>query len=156
MKRKIRVKVNGTTYKAFVDTHLTLVDFIRGHLDLTGTKKSCDMGNCGACTILIDGKPVNSCLVLAVEADKKSLLTIEGLSAGSDLHPIQKAFVEFGAIQCGFCTPGMILTTKALLDQTPNPTEEQIREALAGNLCRCTGYAKILQAVKAAASFLKE
>ena len=156
MKRKIRVKVNETTYEAFVEPHLTLVDFIRDHLDLTGTKKSCDMGNCGACTVLMDGKPVNSCLVLAVEADKKSLLTIEGLSAGGDLHAIQKAFVEFGAIQCGFCTPGMILTTKALLDQTPNPTEEQIRKALAGNLCRCTGYAKILQAVKAAASFLKE
>ena len=156
MKRKIRIKVNGTLYEEFVEPYLTLVDFIRDHLHLTGTKKSCDMGNCGSCTILMDGKPVNSCLILAVEADKKSLLTIEGLSAGDDLHAIQKVFVEFGAIQCGFCTPGMILTTTALLDQTPNPTEEQIRKALAGNLCRCTGYAKILQAVKAAASFLKE
>lgn len=155
MKRKIRVKVNETVYEAFVEPHLTLVDFIRDHLNLTGTKKSCDRGNCGACTVLMDGNPINSCLVLAVEANHKSLLTIEGLLANGDLHSIQKAFVEFGAIQCGFCTPGMILTMKALLDQTPNPTEEQIKKALAGNLCRCTGYAKILQAVKAAKSFLK-
>jgi len=145
---QVRVKVNGTIQMASVKPEMTLVDFLRDSLGLTGTKKGCDIGNCGACTVIMDGKPVNSCLILAVEADRKTILTIEGLADQSRGHPLQKAFVEHGAIQCGFCTPGMILSAKALLDQNPNPSDEEIKEALAGNLCRCTGYAKILQSVK--------
>ena len=148
MKRKIRIKVNGRVQVASVDASMTLVDFLRDDLGLTGTKKSCELGNCGACTVILDGEAVNSCLVLAVEADGKKVQTIEGLGEEKGDHPLQKAFVEYGAIQCGFCTPGMILTAKALLDKNPDPSEEQIKEALAGNLCRCTGYAKILAAVE--------
>ncbi len=148
MKRKIRIKVNGRVQVASVDTSMTLVDFLRDVLGLTGTKKSCELGNCGACTVILDGEAVNSCLVLAVEADGKKVQTIEGLGEEKGDHPLQKAFVEYGAIQCGFCTPGMILTAKALLDKNPDPSEEQIKEALAGNLCRCTGYAKILAAIE--------
>ena len=146
-KKRIRVKVNGVNHEAFVDPPMTLLDFIRDTLGLTGTKKSCELGNCGACTVILDGQPVNSCLVLAVESDRKKVLTIEGLKGEKD-EKLQRAFVEHGAIQCGFCTPGMILTAKALLDQNPDPSDEEIKEALAGNLCRCTGYGKILQAVK--------
>jgi carbon-monoxide dehydrogenase small subunit len=145
---RIKVRVNGTIHVASVEANLTLLDFLRETLGLMGTKKGCDLGNCGACTVILEGKAVNSCLVLAVEADRKSILTIEGLQKNGEGHPLQRAFVEHGAIQCGFCTPGMILTAKALLDQNPQPTDEQIKEALAGNLCRCTGYTKILQAVK--------
>lgn len=148
MRRKIHVVVNGIPQKAWVETNMTLVDFLRHTLGLTGTKKGCDLGNCGACTIIMDGEAVNSCLVLAVEADKKTILTIEGLGNRDGEHVLQRAFMEHGAIQCGFCTPGMIITGKALLDQNPDPTEEQIKEALAGNLCRCTGYVKILEAIK--------
>jgi len=148
MKHKIRIKVNGRVQVASVDASMTLVDFLRDVLGLTGTKKSCELGNCGACTVILDGEAVNSCLVLAVEADGKKVQTIEGLGEENGDHPLQKAFVEYGAIQCGFCTPGMILTAKALLDKNPDPSEEQIKEALAGNLCRCTGYAKILAAVE--------
>lgn len=143
-RKRIRVELNGVWHEASVDARLTLVDFIRDHLGYTGTKKSCELGNCGACTVLMDGAAINSCLVLAVEAHEKKIMTIEGLGQH---HPIQRAFVEHGAVQCGFCTPGMIMSTKSLLDRIPNPTEEQIKEALAGNLCRCTGYAKILVAV---------
>ena len=142
--KKISVEVNGIQHDASVDACMTLVDFIRDHLEYTGTKKSCDLGNCGACTVLMDGKTINSCIVLAVEADGKKITTVEGLGGN---HPIQKAFVEHGAIQCGFCTPGMILSTKALLDAEPRATQDEIKVALAGNLCRCTGYAKILEAV---------
>jgi carbon-monoxide dehydrogenase small subunit len=145
---KIRIEVNGVSRKASVEPTLTLVDFLRDHLGLAGTKKSCDSGNCGACTVILDGKAVNSCLILAVETDGHSVTTIEGLQKKETLHPLQKAFVEHGAIQCGFCSPGMILTAKALLDQNPFPSDDQIREALAGNLCRCTGYSKIIEAVK--------
>ncbi len=148
MKRKIRIKVNGRVQVASVDASMTLVDFLRDVLGLTGTKKSCELGNCGACTVILDGEAVNSCLVLAVEADGKKVQTIEGLGEEKGDHPLQKAFVMYGAIQCGFCTPGMILAAKALLDKNPDPSEEQIKEALAGNLCRCTGYAKILAAVE--------
>jgi len=149
--KKIRVKVNGFWQEASVPPNLTLLDFIRDFLGLTGTKKSCDLGNCGVCTVILDGKAVNACLVLAVEADRRSVETIEGLGRDGKPHPLQKAFVEHGAIQCGFCTPGMILSAKALLDRNPHPSEEDIRTALAGNLCRCTGYTKILEAVQAAA-----
>jgi carbon-monoxide dehydrogenase small subunit len=144
----VRIEVNGVSRKAFVEPTLTLIDFLRDHLGLTGTKKSCDSGNCGACTVILDGKAVNSCLILAAEADGHSVTTIEGLQKNEALHPLQKAFVKYGAIQCGFCSPGMILTAKALLDQNPSPSEDQIREALAGNLCRCTGYSKIIEAIK--------
>src|SRR4030042_6070317 len=140
----IRIEVNGVSRKAFVEPTLTLVNFLRDHLGLTGTKKSCDSGNCGACTVILDGKAVNSCLILAAETDGHSVTTIEGLQKNETLHPLQEAFVKYGAIQCGFCSPGMILTAKALLDQNPSPSEDQIREALAGNLCRCTGYSKII------------
>jgi carbon-monoxide dehydrogenase small subunit len=149
--KKIRLKVNGFAYEPVVPFHLTLLDFLRDTLGLTGTKKSCNLGSCGACTVLLDGQAVNSCLILAVEADGKSVETIEGLMRNGQPHPLQKAFVQHGAVQCGFCTPGMILSAKALLHRTPHPTEDQIRDALAGNLCRCTGYAKILEAVKAVA-----
>jgi carbon-monoxide dehydrogenase small subunit len=144
---RIQIRVNGSWQAASVPPTLTLLDFLRDTLGLTGTKKGCGAGNCGACTVILDGKAVNSCLILAVEADRKSILTIEGLSSNQEGHPLQKAFVEYGAIQCGFCTPGMIMSAKALLDRNPHPTDEEIKEALAGNLCRCTGYTKILEAV---------
>jgi carbon-monoxide dehydrogenase small subunit len=143
-KKRIRVELNGAWHEGPVDASLALVDFIRDHLGYTGTKKSCELGNCGVCTVIMDDTAINSCLVLAVEAHEKKIMTIEGLGQN---HPIQRAFVEHGAVQCGFCTPGMIMSTKSLLDRIPNPTEDQIKEALAGNLCRCTGYAKILEAV---------
>lgn len=148
MKRKIMVKVNGVVHKALVEANTTLVDFIRDTLGLMGTKKGCDLGNCGACTVIMDRKAVNSCLILAVEADRKTILTIEGIGNKNTLHLLQKAFIEHGAIQCGFCTPGMILSAKALLDQNLDPTEEEIKQALAGNFCRCTGYVKIFEAIK--------
>ncbi|MGQ9630399.1 MAG: (2Fe-2S)-binding protein [bacterium] len=147
MKRSIRLMVNGEPRRLMVDPHRTLLDVIRNDLRLTGTKEGCGTGECGACTVLFEGKPVNSCLVLAVEADGKSITTIEGLAEDGQLHPLQKAFIDHGAIQCGFCTPGMILSAKALLDQNPHPTEEEVRLAIYGNLCRCTGYTKIVEAI---------
>ena len=150
MKQLITLVVNGEQYEVVVEPRETLLDVIRDKVGLTGTKKGCDTGDCGACTVILDGRAVNSCLVLAVEARNKSILTIEGL-AEKELHPLQKAFVEHGAIQCGYCTPGMILTAKALLDENPNPSEWEIREGIAGNLCRCTGYVKIVEAIKAVA-----
>jgi carbon-monoxide dehydrogenase small subunit len=150
--KEITLKVNGEEFTVVAQHTDTLVDVLREKLDLIGTKKACDIGDCGACTILVDGKPVNSCLILAMDAEDKEITTIEGLE-GKDgtLHPIQEAFITNGAVQCGFCTPGMILSAKALLDEIPNPTEEEVRQGLAGNLCRCTGYAKIVQAVLDAA-----
>ncbi len=150
--QEITLKVNGEEFTVVAQHTDTLVDVLREKLDLIGTKKACDIGDCGACTILVDGKPVNSCLILAMDAEDKEITTIEGLE-GKDgtLHPIQEAFITNGAVQCGFCTPGMILSAKALLDEIPNPTEEEVRQGLAGNLCRCTGYAKIVQAVLDAA-----
>ena len=155
MKQLININVNGTSYEIAVKPNSTLVDVLREQLRLTGTKKGCGLGDCGACTVLINGKAVNSCLVLAVEADGQNILTIEGLAQGEELHPIQQAFVEKGAIQCGYCTPGMILRTKSLLDENPNPSEEEIKKALTGNLCRCTGYTKILEAIDTSKAYLK-
>ena len=155
MKQLININVNGTSYEIAVKPNSTLVDVLREQLRLTGTKKGCGLGDCGACTVLINGKAVNSCLVLAVEADGQNILTIEGLAQGEELHPIQQAFVEKGAIQCGYCTPGMILRTKSLFDENPNPSEEEIKKALTGNLCRCTGYTKILDAIDTSKAYLK-
>jgi carbon-monoxide dehydrogenase small subunit len=143
--------VNGRPYQLSVLPWRTLLEVIREDLGLTGTKEGCGLGECGACTVLMDGKAVNSCLVLATEADGKKITTIEGLANGDKLHPIQKAFVDHGGLQCGFCTPGMIMAAKALLDKNPTPTEEEVKRGIAGNLCRCTGYAKIIESIKAAA-----
>ena len=146
--KKIKLKVNRRAFTVSVKPTDILVDVLRDKLGLTGTKKSCGQGDCGACTVLMDGKAVNACLMLAMDAQGQEITTIEGLE-GEDgtLHPLQEAFVENAAIQCGFCTPGMILSAKSLLDEIPHPTEEEVRQALSGNLCRCTGYAKIVQAV---------
>lgn len=151
MRKVINVKVNGQNYIKEVTCNKTLVDFLRDDLNLIGTKKGCDNGDCGSCTVLLNGKSVYSCLMLAVEADGSELLSIEGMSSGEDLHPIQRAFVETGAIQCGFCTPGMIMAAKALLDRNPLPSEEEIRKAIVGHLCRCTGYEQIVKAIQRAA-----
>ena len=147
MKHNIQLNVNGETYDVYVEPRRRLIDVIRDDIGLTGTKEGCGSGDCGACTVLMDGKPVNSCLILAIDAKGKNILTIEGLSNGGKLHPVQEAFIKHGAIQCGYCTPGMILSAKALLDENPNPAEEEVREAIAGNLCRCTGYVKIVKAI---------
>ncbi len=147
----IRVTVNGKAYDLQVEPHETLIELLRDRLGLTGTKKSCDVQVCGACTVLLDGRPVSSCTLLAFEARNASLLTIEGLAQGETLHPLQEAFIEHGAFQCGFCTPGMILTAKALLDENPMPPEAVIKHYMRGNICRCTGYKRILEAIVAAA-----
>jgi aerobic carbon-monoxide dehydrogenase small subunit len=147
MLHEITVTVNGEPQTLAVKSQSTLLKMLREQLGLTGTKIGCENGECGACTVLLDGEPVNACLTLAVETDGHSIETIESLSKGGDLHPIQKSFVEHNAIQCGFCTPGMVMTAKAFLDKTPNPTEEQVREAIVGNLCRCTGYVRIVDAI---------
>jgi len=146
--KKIKLNVNGKQLRVPVRPTDTLVDVLRDTLGLTGTKKSCGVGDCGACTVVVDGKAIHSCLTLAMDVQGRTITTIEGLE-GEDgtLHPLQEAFVENGAIQCGFCTPGMIMSAKALLDEVPNPAEEEVRQALSGNLCRCTGYVKIIQAV---------
>lgn len=150
--QSITLNVNGRQYDVVVEPRETLLDVIRDKIGLTGTKKGCDTGDCGACTVLLDGKAVSSCLVLAVDAVGHEVTTIEGLGEGGNLDPLQRAFIEEFAIQCGFCTPGMIMAAKALLIENPTPTEEDIRRALAGNLCRCTGYTNIIKAVKKAAS----
>jgi len=155
VKHNIRLIVNGESYTLAVEPCESLLDVLRDKLSLTGTKKGCNRGDCGACTIIMDGKTVNSCLVLAVEAGDKEVLTIEGLANKGQLHPIQEAFVQQGAVQCGYCTPGMIMSAKALLDENPNPTEEEVRQAIGGNLCRCTGYVKIVDAVKKAAEVIQ-
>jgi carbon-monoxide dehydrogenase small subunit len=155
MKQTIRFILNGESVDAEVEPHLTLLQLLRDQLELTGTKEGCGMGECGACTVLLDGKAVNSCIFPAIEVDGKAVTTIEGLAdAQGTLHPIQKAFIEYGAIQCGFCTPGMVLSAKALLDENPKPSEEEIRHGIAGNLCRCTGYIQIIQAIKAVSNKL--
>jgi carbon-monoxide dehydrogenase small subunit len=152
MKKEMQFTLNGEEVKVEVDPTWTLLYVLRDVLELTGTKFGCGYGECGACTVIVDGQAVNSCLLPALEAEGRSVTTIEGL-AGADgqLHPLQKAFIDHGAVQCGFCTPGMIMSAKALLDETPDPSEDAVRESIAGNLCRCTGYVKIIEAVKAAA-----
>ena len=152
MKRVLSFIVNGDPVEVVVKDNMTLLDLLRDKLGLTGTKKGCEQGECGACTVLLDGKPVNSCCTLAVECEGREVLTIEGVAQGDKLHPIQKQFIEKWAMQCGYCTPGMIMSAKALLDTNPHPTELEIREAIEGNLCRCTGYAKIVEAIQAAAA----
>jgi len=151
MKRVIQLKVNGEARELLVAPHWTLLEVLRDSLGLTGTKRGCDYGTCGACTVLIDGRPFLSCLTLAVSAQGRDILTIEGLARDGQLHPLQEAAIQYGAVQCGFCTPGWIMAAKALLDENPNPSEEEVRTAIAGNLCRCTGYAKIVEAILAAA-----
>ncbi len=148
MKRKIVLNVNNDNYEVEIEPSRLLADVIREDIGLTGTKKGCEIGVCGACTVLLDGKAVSSCLMLAVHAAGKKITTIEGLLKNGEMHLLQKAFVEYGAFQCGFCTPGMILASKAILDDNPHPSEHEIREGLNGNLCRCTGYAKIVDAIQ--------
>jgi carbon-monoxide dehydrogenase small subunit len=156
VKRELRITVNGDEHHLLVDTRRTLLEVIRDEIGLTGTKNGCGAGECGACTVLLNGLPINSCLMLAHEAEGQEVTTIEGLAAGGVLDPVQRAFVEHGAIQCGFCTPGMVLSAKALLDRNPDPTREEILQGLRGNLCRCTGYVKIVEAVEAARDVLAE
>jgi carbon-monoxide dehydrogenase small subunit len=151
VKRLMTLTVNGTSYEVAIEPQQSLLQLLREELHLTGTKEGCSEGECGACTVLLDGKTVDSCLIFALEAQGREVMTIEGLAQGDQLHPVQKAFAEYGAVQCGFCTPGMILAAKALLDSNPHPTELEIRQGIAGNLCRCTGYVKIVEAIQAAA-----
>ncbi len=148
-KRLISLHINGQEYDLAVSANRTLLELLREDLMLTGTKEGCDDGSCGACTVLLDGAPVRSCLLLAMEAEGREVTTIEGLAKKDKLHPIQQSFIDHGAIQCGYCSPGMILTTKALLDQNPNPSEHEIKVAISGNFCRCTGYNKIVSAIGA-------
>jgi carbon-monoxide dehydrogenase small subunit len=153
---EVVLKVNGIDYRLSIEPRRTLLEILRENLGLTGTKKSCNEGNCGACTVLIDGRPVASCLVLAMDAQGKEILTIEGLSEGEKLHPIQEAFLKHGAIQCGFCTPGMVMSAKALLDENPEPTTVEVRRAITGNLCRCTGYQHIVDSIMAASKMMQK
>lgn len=152
MLHEITLYVNGEPYNIAVKSHYTLLKVLREQLGLVGTKIGCENGECGACTVLMDGKAVNSCLVLAVEADGHQIETVEGLSKGEQLHPLQKAFIDRNAIQCGFCIPGMLMSAKGLLAENPNPTEDDVREAISGNLCRCTGYVRIVEAIMDVAS----
>ncbi len=150
-KKRISVTVNGETYEKEVSPSKSLLDFLRTDLNLTGTKEGCGEGECGACTVVLAGRLVDSCLILAVEADGAEIQTVEGISRNGRLHPLQKAFAELGAAQCGFCTPGMIVAARYLLDHNPSPTPEQVRKAISGNLCRCTGYGAIVDAILMAA-----
>ncbi len=147
----ITVTVNGAQERLDIPSNMTLLQMLREKLALTGTKNGCEAGECGACTVLLDGEPVNSCMMLAVEADGREVTTVEGLAPAGKLSPLQEAFVQHNAVQCGFCTPGMLISATALLQRHPHPADEQIKEALVGNLCRCTGYVRIIQAVKTAA-----
>jgi carbon-monoxide dehydrogenase small subunit len=147
----IHTKINGQAVSAGVDPATSLLEFLRDTLELKGTKLCCNTGECGACTVIYNGKPINSCVTLAADADGAEILTIEGLADGEKLHPVQQAFIDTGAVQCGYCTPGFIMSVKALLDRTAKPTPEEIEEAISGNICRCTGYAKIVDAIQLAA-----
>ncbi|MBI5652197.1 MAG: (2Fe-2S)-binding protein [Chloroflexi bacterium] len=150
MKQILRLRINNQNYEVYAPIHKTLLEILREDLNLTGTKHGCELGECGTCTVLIDGEPVLSCLILPVAVQGRAITTIEGMADGIMPHPLQTAFAELGAAQCGYCTPGMLLTSKALLDQNPQPTRDEIKHALAGNLCRCTGYTKIYEAVEQA------
>ncbi len=153
MKNVITLKINGTIHELLIDPNATLAQVLRGkQLNLTGTKLACELGDCGACTVIMDGKAVNSCLVLAMQADGSEITSIEGLAVDGKLSPIQESFIDAGAIQCGFCSSGMMMSAKALLDQNPSPSREQIRHGIAGNLCRCTGYYKIVNAIEISAN----
>ena len=150
MERILTLNINHEQHKVIAAPHQSLLDVLRNKLGLTGTKECCNEGDCGACTVIMGGRAVNSCLVLAVEAEGEEILTVEGLAEGARLHPLQEAFVKYGGFQCGFCTPGMLMSAKALLDENPDPTDEEIREAVSGNLCRCTGYVKIIESIREA------
>ncbi|NLI13352.1 (2Fe-2S)-binding protein [Pelotomaculum propionicicum] len=152
----VSVKINGSEYTRVVKANTLLVNFLREDLDLIGTKKGCELGDCGCCTVMLDGKPVNSCLVLAVDVDGREVTTIEGIANGEELDIVQEKFIEHAAYQCGYCTSGMIISSRALLNENPSPTEHEVREAIAGNLCRCTGYVNIVEAVLAAAEAEKK
>ena len=156
MKQRVSLNINGSPYELMVWPSQTLLETLRENLKITGTKEGCGEGECGACTVLLDSKPVNSCLVLAVEADGAEIVTIEGLSDNGNVDPIQEAFIEKGAVQCGFCTPGFIMSAKALLDQNPQPTVEEIMQGITGNLCRCTGYKQIIDAIQDASGKLSK
>ncbi len=149
MKKELRLAVNGQPYDLYVKPKTLLVEVLRDQLGLTGTKRGCSSSSCGTCTVILNGMAVKSCSVLALQADGGEVLTIEGLASGAELHPLQKAFLDYGAFQCGFCTPGMLMSAKTLLDENPNPTEEQIKEGIDGNICRCTGYNSIIRAMTA-------
>ena len=151
MRIRLSLTVNGERVEVLADDYKTLLEVLREDLGLTGTKHGCELGECGACAVLVDGEPLLSCLLLAVESDGRDVTTVEGLAAGGQLHPLQEYFADLGAAQCGYCTPGILMTAKALLDREPHPSRDRIREALSGNLCRCTGYAQIIDAVEAAA-----
>ncbi len=151
MKQRVTLNVNGESREALVASHKTLLEVLREDLGLTGTKHGCELGECGTCTVLLDGEPVLSCLALPLETEGRRITTVEGMADGGRLHPLQQAFAELGAAQCGYCTPGILLTASALLAERPSPTRQEVKEALAGNLCRCTGYTKILDAVELAA-----
>jgi carbon-monoxide dehydrogenase small subunit len=152
LKTLLQLQVNGELFEVYSSVHKTLLEVLREDLGLTGTKHGCELGECGTCAVLIDGQPVLSCLTLPIEVQGQAITTIEGLAQGSQFHPLQEAFADLGAAQCGFCIPGMLLTAKAMLDKNSHPTRQEIRETLAGNLCRCTGYAKILEAIEMVAS----
>ena len=155
MGKKLELTVNGESHELTIKPNTLLIDVLNKELRWTGPKRGCDSSSCGACTVILDGKAVRSCSILALQANNKEVITIEGLADGDKLHPIQQAFIDYGAVQCGYCTPGMIMSAKALLDENPNPTEDELRQALRGNLCRCTGYVKIVEAVLAAKEKIK-
>lgn len=154
--KKMSLKVNGEQVNIEIDENLRLIDLLRDELGLVGTKEGCGEGECGACTIIMDGETVNSCMVMAFQAEGSEITTIEGLEKDGELDPVQKAYMEVGAVQCGFCIPGMVISTKALLDKNINPSEEEVREGLSGNLCRCTGYSKMMEATKIAKKYMEE
>jgi carbon-monoxide dehydrogenase small subunit len=156
MKKIIKFTLNGDPVEIACESNVALIDLIRDHLGLTGTKKGCEEGECGACTVLLDGNPINSCLALAQEINGHEIVTVEGIAQDGELHPLQKEFIKRWAFQCGYCTPGMVMSAKALLDKNPNPTEYDVREAISGNLCRCTGYVKYVESILAVAAEMRK